>query len=95
MRFALNVRISVGDWLVMADNSDRILLYSVSSGQLKARFFGRAPLLSPNGELLSVTGNRGERAVYHLHTLKRCDQFAFLAISAWILFPPTESDCWF
>jgi hypothetical protein len=67
--FRLQTADSLGDWLVMSDNSNRVLLYSISSGELKARFFG--------SELLSVVSNPGELAIYDLRTLKRRDQFDF------------------
>ena len=38
---------AVGDWILMTDNLDRVLLYSSSAGERKAKWFGYNPQTSP------------------------------------------------
>jgi WD40 repeat protein len=75
--FLLRSADSVGDWLILSDNDNRILLYSLSTGEVKARFFGTAPMFSSNGALLSVANDRGQLRIYDLHTLRQLDDLAF------------------
>jgi WD40 repeat protein len=68
---------AVGDWLVVTDNLNRILLYSVSTGEQKAKWFGYGPRISRNGDRLCLSNGRGYLNVYDLHTLKRLSEFSF------------------
>jgi hypothetical protein len=52
--FRLESADSVGDWLILADNENRVLLYSLSTGEVKAHYFGVAPAFSSNGRLLHL-----------------------------------------
>ena len=68
---------AAGDWLVVADTSNRVLLYSVSTGEQKGKFFGRAPAVSKAAGLLAVETERGQLTVYDLASGERRDQFTF------------------
>jgi WD40 repeat protein len=68
---------AVGDWLVVTDNQNRVLLYSISTGEQKAKWFGFRPRISPNGERLCLSNGRGHLIVYDLHTLKQSNEFSF------------------
>jgi WD40 repeat protein len=59
--------LSSGDWLVVSDWYDRLLLYSLSTGELKAKLFGRNPALNAAAQLLSVTNERGKLRLYRLN----------------------------
>ena len=51
---------AVGDWLVVADDHNRVfLLYSISTGEQLARWFGYRPEISRNGQRLCLANGRG------------------------------------
>jgi WD40 repeat protein len=68
---------AVGDWLVVTDNLNRVLLYSVSTGEQRAKWFGYGPRISRTGDRLCLSNGRGHLAVYDLHTLKQITEFSF------------------
>jgi WD40 repeat protein len=67
----------MGDWLVVADNHHRVLLYSVATGERKAQMFGYRPEISQNGERLCLANGRGHLAVYDLRSLKQTSELSF------------------
>jgi WD40 repeat protein len=69
---------SAGDWLVITDNRNRVLLYSKSTGQQKAKWFGYRPQISKKGDRLCLANGRGRLIVYDLHTLKESMELLFL-----------------
>lgn len=77
---------AAGDWLVVSDTSNRVLLYSVSTGEQKGKFFGRAPAISKTAGLLAVETERGQLTVYDLASGERKDQFTFSAPVALVHF---------
>ena len=66
-----------GDWVVIADTQNRVLLYALSSGEQKGKVFGSNPAISKASNLLSVENERGSLAVYDLATMEKRDQFVF------------------
>jgi len=66
-----------GSWLVVSDSSNRILVYSVKTGEQKGILFGRRPVISADGSLLAVENERGEMSLYDLKTLERRQQYVF------------------
>jgi hypothetical protein len=45
---------SEGDWLVLNDSEGRVLVYSISKGELRHRFFGRHASINPSRQQLVV-----------------------------------------
>lgn len=80
---------SIGDWLVISDSANRVLLLSLSNGEVKARYFGSDPVFSPGGDLLSIANERGQLRLYDMHSLQRVDELAF---SSHILMDAFSSD---
>ena len=70
-------QMAMGDWLVVTDNLNRVLLYSVSTGEQKAKWFGYRPQISRNGDRLCLSNGRGHLVVYELHTMKQISEFSF------------------
>jgi WD40 repeat protein len=70
---------SAGDWLVIWDDNHRVLLYSVSSGEAKQKWFGDRPRLSGSGQTLAFENGAGHLLVYDLKTLKRLNEYYFSA----------------
>jgi WD40 repeat protein len=76
---------AVGDWLVVSDNLNRVLLYSISTGEQKAKWFGYRPQISRNGEHLCLANGRGHLIIYDLHSLKQINDLTFASrISAYL-----------
>ena len=59
---------SEGDLVVLFDSQERVLVYSLSTGTLLHRFFGRNAALSPVGKQLAVENFPGEVTIYDLKT---------------------------
>jgi WD40 repeat protein len=68
---------AVGNWLVVEDNHNRVLLYSLSTGEQVARWFGDRPQISQNGQRLCLSNGRGHLMVYDLQNLKQIDDLYF------------------
>src|SRR5215472_1163291 len=70
-------REAAGDWLVVTDNLNRVLLYSASTGERKAQWFGYHPEISRNGEWLCLANGRGHLVIIDLSTLKQTSDLSF------------------
>ena len=68
---------AVGDWLVVGDSVNRVLLFSLSAGKQVARWFGYNPQISHDGRRLCLANGRGHLIVYDLETLKQLNDFYF------------------
>lgn len=55
-------------WLVLRDDNNRLLVYSLADGELRYRFFGASAALNPNGRQIAVQNYPGELTVYDLDT---------------------------
>ncbi|MCA1632714.1 MAG: M48 family metalloprotease [Acidobacteria bacterium] len=66
-----------GDWVVIADTENRVLVYALAGGEPKGKFFGHRPTASRASNLLSVENERGQLSVYDLSTMEKRDQFNF------------------
>ena len=77
--FRIEDMFAAGDWLIVSDTSNRVLLYSLSTGEQKGKFFGRAPAISKTAGLLSVETERGQLTLFDLATGERRDRFDFAA----------------
>lgn len=75
--FRLEQVYAAGDLVLVADSENRILLYSLKTGEQKGRVFGDYGTVSPNGKLLCVTNESGKLNVYDLATMQNIEQFVF------------------
>jgi WD40 repeat protein len=66
-----------GDWVVIADTQNRVLVYSLSSGEQKGRFFGGNSTIAKTSGLLCVENELGQLTIYDLATMQKRDQFLF------------------
>jgi hypothetical protein len=66
-----------GNWVVISDTRNRVLVYSLSSGEQKGHIFGRHPAVSKSGGLLCVENERGQLIVYDLSTMQKREEFLF------------------
>jgi hypothetical protein len=77
---------SSGDWLVVSDSRNRLLVYSVKSGEQTGIIFGRRPVLSGTAPLLAAENERGQLSLYDLNTLARREQYVFTSPIAYTYF---------
>jgi WD40 repeat protein len=60
-----------GDWVVVNDNENRTRVYSLSTGELKATFFGTYAQLSDEAGILLVQNESGALDVYDLKSFDK------------------------
>ena len=68
---------AAGDWIIVTDNLNRVLLYSSSTGERKAKWFGANPQISSPGEWLCLANGTGHLVIYDLRTLKQAGDLSF------------------
>ena len=66
--FDIRSGFSDDNWLVLRDDNNRVLVYSIKDGDLRYRFFGANAALNPNGNQIVVENYPGELTVYDLAT---------------------------
>lgn len=66
--FAIKSGFSDGDWLVLADSENRVLVYSLKDGDLRHRFFGTKAAVNPARSQIAVENFPGELTFYDLIT---------------------------
>jgi hypothetical protein len=86
--FRLSNVFAAGEWVIIADTQNRVLVYSLKSGELKGRVFGRFATVSPSAELLCVENESGQLSIYSLATMEKRDQFIFSSPVSLIRFSP-------
>ncbi|HEX7330207.1 MAG TPA: M48 family metalloprotease [Pyrinomonadaceae bacterium] len=64
--FDIRSGFSEADWLVLRDDNNRVLVYSIKDGELRHRFFGAHAAMNPSGNQLIVENYPGELTLYDL-----------------------------
>jgi len=75
--FRLKNVYAAGDRVVVTDNLNRVLVYSLATGEQKGRAFGNYPVVSDALSLMCVENERGKIAVYDLPTMEKRDELVF------------------
>src|SRR5262245_31103748 len=87
--FRIDTAFAAGDYVVIADTENRVLVYSLSTGEQKGRVFGSRAVVGGVGgksggqtagqtaALMCVENERGKLAVYDLASLEKRDEFTF------------------
>jgi len=75
--FRLTNVFAAGDWAIVSDTQNRILVYSLKTGELTGRVFGGDATVSLVNKLLCVENEAGKLAIYDLETLTKLDEFVF------------------
>jgi hypothetical protein len=87
--FRIAKAFAAGDYVVIADTQNRVLVYSLSTGEQTGRVFGSRAVVGgvggkPGGKsagqyagLMCVENERGKLAVYDLASLEKRDEFTF------------------
>src|SRR5206468_2823267 len=76
------------DWVVITDTQNRVLVYSLKSGDLKGRAFGGYAAISRASNLLCVENESGKLAVYDLNTMEKRDELIFSSPISMLRFSP-------
>ena len=74
--FHIHDVLTSGDTILVTDSLDRVLVYSLSSGELKGYAFGGEPSVGATG-LMAVENGPGRVAIYNLATLQRQKDLVF------------------
>ncbi|HKP80544.1 MAG TPA: M48 family metalloprotease [Pyrinomonadaceae bacterium] len=77
---------SEGDWLVLRDDNNRVLVYSIKSGELRHRFFGAHAAMNPSGNQVIVENYPGELTLYDLATGNTQARLRFKTATAFVRF---------
>src|SRR5260370_40525103 len=65
-----------GDWLVVTDNLNRVLLYSISTGERRAKWVGYRPQGFSNVGRLCLLNGRGDQTLYELSDFNTAGELA-------------------
>jgi hypothetical protein len=76
---------AVGDFVALADNHNRVLVYRVSAGEQVGKVFGGPAKLSPSG-ILSVASEGGEVTLYDAATMQKRGEYVFPARPRYLRF---------
>lgn len=68
---------AAGDSVVIADDEHRTLLYSIATGEQRAKWFGDRPKLSKHGDRLCLANGHAHLLVYDVKTLKQTNEYFF------------------
>jgi len=66
--FDIESGFSEGNWLLLRDDNNRVLIYSINDGELRHRFFGSNAAMNPRRNQVIVQNYPGELTVYDLAT---------------------------
>ncbi|HEX8738139.1 MAG TPA: M48 family metalloprotease [Pyrinomonadaceae bacterium] len=75
--FTVRNATAAGDYLVIADDENRILIYSISQGRLLQRFFGSRATISPTTSLIAIANVPGRITVYDIATGTERERLSF------------------
>ncbi len=75
-----------GDWLVLRDDNNRVLIYSIKDGELRHRFFGATAAMNPSRNQVVVENYPGELTVYDLATGNSQARLRFKTSAAFVRF---------
>ena len=75
--FRIQRAVAAGDWVIVSDSQNRVLVYSLSTGAQKGRIFGGRAAVAKASNLLSVENERGQLTLYDLASMQKRDQFSF------------------
>jgi hypothetical protein len=84
--FDIETGFSEGNWLVLRDDNNRVLVYSITEGDLRHRFFGANAALNPKGHQIAVQNYPGELTVYDLATGNPVSRLRFKTPAAFTRF---------
>jgi hypothetical protein len=79
---------AVNDWVVIADSTNRVIVYSLSTGAVKGHVFGSRATVGAAAGLLCVENGPGRVRLYDLATLQMREELTFAHAVALSAFSP-------
>jgi len=77
---------SEGNWLVLSDDNNRVLAFSLKDGELRHRFFGANASVNPSRNQMVVENYAGELTFYDLNTGESQGRLVFKNDAAFVRF---------
>ena len=77
--FSTNAALSAGDTLLVYDNNNRTLVYSLKSGKQTGRTLGKFKAISSGGDRMLVENGPGNADLYDVSTLQVLEHYTFPA----------------
>jgi tricorn protease-like protein len=84
--FHIESGFSEGNWLVLHDDNNRVLVYSIKEGELRHRFFGANEAMNPSRNQVIVENYPGELTLYDLATGNTQARLRFKTGAAFVRF---------
>jgi len=84
--FDIESGFSEGNWLVLHDDNNRVLIYSIREGELRHRFFGANAAMNPSRNQVIVENYPGELTLYDLATGNPQSRLRFKTGAAFVRF---------
>jgi len=84
--FDIESGFSEGNWLVLHDDNNRVLIYSIKEGELRHRFFGTNAAMNPSRNQIIVENYPGELTLYDLATGNQQSRLRFKMGAAFVRF---------
>jgi WD40 repeat protein len=84
--FSIEKVFASGDWLTIIDSENRVLLYSLTKGELQWRFFGDKVAFNPSKTLAVIENFSGQLAIYSLVNGRKIDELVFPSAVAFTKF---------
>ena len=84
--FDIESGFSEGNWLVLHDDNNRVLIYSIKEGELRHRFFGANAAMNPSRQQVIVENYPGELTMYDLETGNPQSRLRFKTGAAFVRF---------
>ena len=75
--FSIDRVFARGDWLTLIDSENRVLMYSLRDGEVKARFFGETAAVNPVEGIAVVENVPGQLSVYRLEDGEKINELSF------------------
>jgi WD40 repeat protein len=86
--FRISDVFAVKDWVVISDTQNRVLVYSLKTGEQKGKMFGGRASVGQASGLLCVENEKGQLTLYDLASMEKRDQFSFSSPVALTRFSP-------
>jgi hypothetical protein len=84
--FDIESGFSEGNWLVLHDDNNRVLIYAIKEGELRHRFFGANAAMNPSRNQVIVENYPGELTLYDLTTGNPQARLRFKTAAAFVRF---------
>lgn len=84
--FDIESGFSEGNWLVLHDDNNRVLIYAIKEGELRYRFFGANAAMNPSRQQVIVENYPGELTLYDLATGNPQARLRFKSGAAFVRF---------